>query len=92
VRDGRLAGVIDVEDVCVGDPAVDLMPAWNLMAPGPRETYRRALRVSDATWERGRGWAIVQAIVALPYYVDTNRVMADTARHTLDAVLDREQE
>jgi aminoglycoside phosphotransferase (APT) family kinase protein len=88
VRDGRLAGVIDVEDVCVADPAVDLMPAWNLLAPGPRQAYRRALGVSDATWERGRGWAIVQAIVALPYYVDTNPVMADTARHTLDAVLD----
>lgn len=92
VRNGRLAGVIDVEDVCVGDPAVDLMPAWNLMAPGPRQVYRRALGVSDATWERGRGWAIVQAIVALPYYVDTNRVMADTARRTLDAVLAEAQE
>jgi aminoglycoside phosphotransferase (APT) family kinase protein len=92
VRDGRLAGVIDVEDVCVGDPAVDLMPAWNLLAPGPRQVYRRALGVSDATWERGRGWAIVQAIVALPYYVDTNPVMADTARRTLDAVLGEEQE
>jgi hypothetical protein len=42
-------------------------------------------------WERGRGWAIVQAIVALPYYVDTNPVMADTARRTLDAVLGRNQ-
>ena len=88
VRDGRLAGVIDVEDLCIGDPAVDLMPAWNLMAPAPRRVYRRALGVSDATWERGRGWAIVQAIVALPYYVNTNPVMADTARRTLDAMLD----
>ncbi len=87
VRDGRLAGVIDLEAARVGDPAVDLMPAWNLMAPGARETYRRALAVDDATWERGRGWAIVQAIVALPYYLDTNPVMADTARHTLEAVL-----
>jgi aminoglycoside phosphotransferase (APT) family kinase protein len=92
VRDGRLAGVIDVEDVCVGDPAVDLMPAWNLMAPGPRQVYRRSLGVSDATWERGRGWAIVQAIVALPYYVETNPVMAGTARRTLDALLDEDQE
>ncbi len=88
VRDRRLAAVIDLGVVCVGDPAVDLMPAWNLLAGGARETYRRALGVSDATWERGRGWAIVQAIVALPYYVDTNPVMAETARRTLDAVLD----
>ncbi|MDQ6656986.1 MAG: aminoglycoside phosphotransferase, partial [Actinomycetota bacterium] len=49
---------------------------------------RVALGVDDSTWERGRGWAIVQAIVALPYYVHTNTVMADTARHTIAAVLD----
>lgn len=88
VRDGRLSAVIDLEAVCVGDPAVDLMPAWNLLPAQARETYRRALGVDDATWERGRGWAIMQGIVALPYYVHTNPAMAETARRTLDAVLD----
>jgi hypothetical protein len=37
---------------------------------------------------RGRAWAFVQAIIALPYYVDTNPAMADTARHTLDALIE----
>ncbi|MGH3730827.1 MAG: aminoglycoside phosphotransferase family protein, partial [Micromonosporaceae bacterium] len=87
VRDGRLAAVIDLETVCVGDPAVDMMPAWNLLSPQAREVYRVALPVDDATWERGRGWAIVQAIGALAYYVETNPVMAGTARRTLDNVL-----
>jgi len=53
-----------------------------------RDTYRRALGVDDATWERGRGWAIIPAVEALPYYVHTNPVMAATARHTLTAVLE----
>ncbi len=88
VRDGRLAAVIDLGAVTVGDPAVDLMPAWNLLGTEARETYRRALGVDDATWERGRGWALVQAINALHYYVETNPVMAGIARHTLRAVLD----
>ncbi|MEV1073115.1 phosphotransferase [Micromonospora parva] len=88
VRDGRPAAVIDLGAVGVGDPAVDLMPAWNLLDAGSRETYRRALGVDDATWERGRGWALVQAINALPYYVRSNPVMAGIARHTLRAVLD----
>jgi aminoglycoside phosphotransferase (APT) family kinase protein len=87
VRDGRLAAVIDWEALCVGDPAVDLMPAWNLLPAGAREVYRRSLGVDDATWLRGQGWAVVQAIGALPYYVDTNPVMAGTARDTLAAVL-----
>ncbi|MEH0932504.1 aminoglycoside phosphotransferase family protein [Micromonospora sp. CPCC 205558] len=88
VRDGRLAAVIDLGAVTVGDPAVDLMPAWNLLGTEARETYRRALGVDDATWERGRGWALEQAINALHYYVETNPVMAGIARHTLRAVLD----
>jgi aminoglycoside phosphotransferase (APT) family kinase protein len=88
VRGGRLAAVIDLEGMGVGDPAVDLMPAWNLLATGTREAYRDALRVSEATWERGRGWALVQAIVALPYYVQSNTVMTETAQRTLAALLE----
>jgi aminoglycoside phosphotransferase (APT) family kinase protein len=86
VREGRLVAVIDCESVCIGDPAVDLIPAWNLMTATARDAYRRALDVDDATWERGRGWAIVQAIGALPYYIESNPVMASTARRTLVAV------
>ena len=88
LRDGRLAAVIDLGAVCAGDPAVDLMPAWNLFGPDARTVYRRELGADDAMWARGRGWAIVQAIGALPYYVDTNPVMAETSRRTLHAVLD----
>jgi aminoglycoside phosphotransferase (APT) family kinase protein len=88
VRDGRLAAVIDLGAVTVGDPAVDLMPAWNILPPGPRDTYRRSLDADESMWARGRGWALVQAIVALPYYVDTNQGMATTARHTLNAILE----
>ncbi len=88
LRDGRLAAVIDLGAVCAGDPAVDLMPAWNLFGPDARTVYRRELGADDAMWARGRGWAIVQAIGALPYYVDTNPVMAETSRRTLNAVLD----
>lgn len=87
-RDGRLVAVIDLGAACLGDPAVDLMPAWNLLPTDAREAFRRALAVDDATWERGRGWAIIQAIVALPYYRHTNPGMAATARHTLAAVLE----
>lgn len=87
VRDGRLAAVIDLGSLCIGDPAVDLMPAWNLFDDGSRAAYRSVLAVDDATWERGRGWAIAQAIVALPYYVDTNPHMTAVARTTLTAVL-----
>ncbi|GAA1336350.1 aminoglycoside phosphotransferase family protein [Actinocatenispora thailandica] len=87
LREGILVAVLDLGTVRVGDPAVDLMPAWNLFDAAARDRYRRALGVDEGTWRRGRGWALVQAIVALPYYVHTNPTMADTARRTLAAML-----
>lgn len=87
LREGRLAAVLDLGSAGIGDPAVDLMPAWNLLDDEGRRAYRSALRVDDLTWERGRGWAVAQAIMALPYYQHTNPVMADTARRTLAAAV-----
>lgn len=87
VRDGRLAAVIDLGELCVGDPAVDLMPAWNLLSAGGRAAYRDALDVDNATWERGCGWALAQSIGALAYYAETNPVMSETARRTLTSLL-----
>ena len=73
VRDGRLAGVIDWGGLIAGDPSVELMAAWSLFDAETRVVYREALGfVDDATWLRGRAWAVSAAINALPYYRDTN--------------------
>ena len=80
VRDGRLTGVIDWGAVGVGDPAVDLIPAWGALPTGARDAFRASLEVDDATWARGRGWALSIGLIALPYYVETNPVFAETAR------------
>jgi aminoglycoside phosphotransferase (APT) family kinase protein len=85
--DGRLSAVIDFAGVGVGDPACDLIVAWNLLPTEARNVFRAALRVDDATWERGRGWALSIALIQLPYYHTTNPVLAANARHTIDEVL-----
>jgi aminoglycoside phosphotransferase (APT) family kinase protein len=72
VRDGRLSAVLDFGGLGVGDPACDLMPAWNLLDAARARRYRDALGAGDDAWLRGRGWALAQALVALPYYWDTN--------------------
>lgn len=87
IRDGRLSAVIEFGCVGVGDPACDAMQAWTLLdAPG-RDRYRAEVGYDDATWDRGRGWALCFAVVALPYYRTTNPGLAGTARRTIDAVL-----
>ncbi len=87
VREDRLTAVIDFGAVGIGDPAVDLLPAWTVLNSRTRQRFRNALAVNDEQWARGRGWAIVQAIIALPYYVDTNPMMTAIARRTLDQVV-----
>jgi aminoglycoside phosphotransferase (APT) family kinase protein len=87
VNEGRLTAVIDFGGLNVGDPACDLQPAWNVFAGPSRVRFRTELQVDDVTWLRGRGWALYQAVSALPYYWDTNPGMIRQATHALAQVL-----
>jgi aminoglycoside phosphotransferase (APT) family kinase protein len=87
VADGRLSAVIDWGGLNVGDPACDLQPAWNVFAGDSRRRFRAELEVDDASWLRGRGWALYQAVSALAYYWDTNPGMIRQASHALAQVL-----
>ena len=87
VVDSRLSAVIDFGCLNVGDPACDLQPAWNVFAGDSRTRYRTELQADDASWLRGRGWALFQAVVALPYYWDTNPGMIRQASNALAQVL-----
>ena len=87
IKDNRLSAVIDFSCLGVGDPASDLIPAWNLLSNQARDVFRKKLQVDDATWIRGRGWALSMALIQLPYYEYTNPVMAANARYTINEVL-----
>ncbi len=84
---GRLSGVIDFECLGVGDPAIDLVAAWWLFAADARAVFRAALELDDTTWARGRGCALSIALIALPYYCETNVAFADAARYAIAEVL-----
>lgn len=83
----RLTAVIDFGCLGIGDPACDLMPAWNLFSGESRALFRAALKVDDATWERGRGWALWQALVFIPYYFHTNPIGVANARRAVEEIL-----
>jgi aminoglycoside phosphotransferase (APT) family kinase protein len=87
VVDGRLSAVIDFGCLNVGDPACDLQPAWNVFTGDSRARYRAELGVDDASWLRGRGCTLSQAVTALPYCWDTNPGMIRQASHALAQVL-----
>ena len=83
VVDGRLSAVIDFGALKVGDPACDLQPAWNVFTGASRRRFRSEVGADDASWLRGRGWALYQAVVALRYYWVTNPGMVRQASHAL---------
>ncbi|MGA7730583.1 MAG: aminoglycoside phosphotransferase family protein [Chloroflexia bacterium] len=87
VQQGRLSAVIDFGGLNVGDPACDLIIAWNLFSAETRDVFRAALAVDDATWARGRGWALSIGLIALPYYQITNPVLAEISRRSIAEVL-----
>ncbi|MGW4525272.1 aminoglycoside phosphotransferase family protein [Amycolatopsis sp. NPDC004378] len=83
LRDGRLTGVLDWATAGLGDPAIDLIPAWNLLTADTRDAFRDAVAPDDATWARGRGRALSMAVIQLPYYRRTNPVISANARYVL---------
>ncbi len=85
--DGRLSGVIDWGGLGVGDPAIELLPAWNLFRNESRGAFRDEIAIDEATWARGRGLALSVALIALPYYLETNPAIVRWAQAMIDEVL-----
>lgn len=86
VENHELSAVIDFGLLGVGDPACDLSVAWTNLSADSRDVFRRALAVDDATWSRGRGWALLFGLRAAAYSAD-NPVLGDIGRSTLAEVL-----
>lgn len=86
-RHARLVALIDWACMAVGDPACDLIVAWELLDERARSTLRSEMAIDDATWERARGWTLSTAVGALAYYERSNPFMADQARHKLRTLL-----
>lgn len=86
--DGRLSAVIDFGGLGIGDPACDLMIAFTLMSPISRAAFRTTLDLDDATWTRGRGWALATGLNAYTTYAATNpRIATQTTRQITQALV-----
>ncbi len=85
---GQLSAVLDFGCIGVGDPACDVAVAWKALSPETRPVFRSALDVDDATWRRGRGWTLSQALMVEPYYtLETNPTLVLEGRRWLADVL-----
>lgn len=87
VDQGQLSAVIDFGCSGVGDPACDLTIAWTLLDARSRNTFRDGLPLDEATWARGRGWALWKALITVVDHQEANPVQANWARRIVDDVL-----
>jgi aminoglycoside phosphotransferase (APT) family kinase protein len=87
VDEGKLCAVIDFGGAGVGDPAADVVAAWTVFSRAGRQTFRSALDIDDGTWNRARGFALHQAAMAIPYYIETNPGFVALAKRALEEVL-----
>ena len=87
VRNGCISAVIDFGGLGVGDPACDMMVAWNFLTTDSRAVFREAVKADDATWKRAQGWALSMAVIALPYYRNTNPQVVRSSLNTIEQLL-----
>lgn len=87
VQNGRLSAVIDFGTSGVGDPSCDLAIAWTLFEGESRDAFRAGLAADEATWARGRGWALWKALITAAGHIDVNPVEVEKSWQVIDAVL-----
>ena len=87
LREGRLAAVIDWSLLGVGDPACDAIVAWSVLPAETRQLFRAEADFDEATWMRGRGWALCCGLLQIPYYAETNPQLAENGRHIVREIL-----
>lgn len=87
VREGRLSAVIDFGCAGVGDPACDTVIAWTFFRGASRRAFVREYGADEATWARGRGWALWKVLILLD---SPERRWVELAHRTLAALLGEE--
>ena len=91
VTAGIVAGfILDVGGLAPADPALDLVAGWHLIEAGPRRGLRRELGGDDLEWERGKAWAVQQAMGVVWYDRRSNPEMHTMGMRTLGRILEDE--
>jgi aminoglycoside phosphotransferase (APT) family kinase protein len=58
VHSGSLHAIIDFGQLAIGDPACDLVIAWNFFSSEERAIFKNAIQLDNDTWIRALGWAL----------------------------------
>jgi len=84
---GRLSAVIDFGTCGIGDPACDTTIAWTFLSGESQRVFRERLAFDEATWTRGRGWAIWKAMIVLVEQLDTDSAEAELTKGVIAKII-----
>jgi len=84
---GRLSAVIDFGMSGIGDPACDTTIAWTFLSGESQRVFSRQLPADEATWARGRGWAIWKAMIVLAGELDTDPGGAEFTKNVIGKII-----
>jgi len=87
LRDGKLSAVIDFGTCGVGDPACDTTIAWTFLSGESSRIFTGRLPFDEATWARGRGWAIWKAMIVLVEALKDDPQNAAYTKGVIEAIL-----
>lgn len=82
----RLTGVIDWGASGIGDPALDLLPAWACLHAPARRELLEAVGATPTQIVRARAYAVRKAAWGVPYYARTLPSFAATLEYALAQV------
>jgi aminoglycoside phosphotransferase (APT) family kinase protein len=79
--------VIDFGTCAVGDPACDAAIAWTFFTGESRAVFKASLGLNEATWARGRGWALWKSSIVLVTALVDDPVDAAETSHVISEIL-----
>ncbi len=85
--EGEISAVIDFGSYALGDPAVDLIPAWTIFRGAARQTFLETMAMDQVSIERARGYALRQALQIIPYYQQSNPPFVQMAEAILNELI-----
>jgi aminoglycoside phosphotransferase (APT) family kinase protein len=85
---GGLSAVIDFGTSGIGDPACDTTIAWTFLSGESQRVFKERLPADEATWTRGRGWAIWKAMIVLVRALDTDPDEAEFTKNVIGKIID----
>lgn len=86
VDNQQITAVIDFGCLAMGDPACDLMMAWNYFDESSRIIFKNTLELDENTWLRGSAWALWKSVIVLSGLVPAPSAQTEEAKKVLKAL------